>query len=227
MDALEREYAEAWDQMDDNQREQLKAAGINGPEPMSYRTYRPDYHPELLETQTVEPFECEGEESIYLAGLRRLIGELLADPNPRLSIECLSLVSGVCYTGDSMTEIAKRHGVGRAAVSKRCVAWADMLGLEPARAMKRADAREVYRKRTLKQHARNRQPDLFGEVQTVPATAFSGTNIQPAINKLLMLVVRRPLADLPAHELCDLHADLRPVRELIGEVDRLMEKESI
>src|SRR2546429_9389458 len=53
--------------------------------------------------------------------LRRLIGELLAERSARLSLECLALVSGLSFLGDSMTAIARRHGVTRAAVSKRCV----------------------------------------------------------------------------------------------------------
>ena len=52
--------------------------------------------------------------------VRRLLGELLARGNARLTVECLALVSGLAYTGSSMTEIAKRHGITRAAVSKRC-----------------------------------------------------------------------------------------------------------
>lgn len=38
-----------------------------------------------------------------------------------ITAECVALVSGLSYTSSSMTEIAKRHGVIRAAVSKRCV----------------------------------------------------------------------------------------------------------
>lgn len=77
--------------------------------------------------------------------LRRLIGELLADRNARLSLECLALVSGMSFLGDSMVSIARRHGVTRAAVSKRCVELTERLNLLPSRAMRSLTARKAYR----------------------------------------------------------------------------------
>ncbi|MCX6872269.1 MAG: hypothetical protein NTW21_00440 [Verrucomicrobia bacterium] len=53
---------------------------------------------------------------------RHVLGEVLNHSNARLTAECIALVSGLIYSGDSMTAIAKRHGISRAAVSKRCVA---------------------------------------------------------------------------------------------------------
>ena len=43
-----------------------------------------------------------------------------------------------------MTEIAKRHGLTRAAVSKRCVELAQKIGLPPSRAMRSLTARVAY-----------------------------------------------------------------------------------
>jgi hypothetical protein len=77
--------------------------------------------------------------------VRVLIGELLNQDNARLSVECLALVTGLAYDGDSMTAIAKRHSVTRAAVSKRCVDFTHALRLEPYRAMRSLKARESYR----------------------------------------------------------------------------------
>ena len=48
-----------------------------------------------------------------------------------------------------MTEIAKRHGVTRAAVSKRCVELTQALNLKPSRAMRSLLARQSYRKARL------------------------------------------------------------------------------
>jgi DNA-directed RNA polymerase specialized sigma24 family protein len=76
--------------------------------------------------------------------LRRLLGELLNQTNAKLTIECLAVVSGIGFLGDSMTEIAKRHGVTRAAVSKRCVELTEKLGLNPSRAMRALTARASY-----------------------------------------------------------------------------------
>jgi hypothetical protein len=77
--------------------------------------------------------------------LRRLLGELLSTPNAQLSLECLALVSGVGFMGDSMTAIAKRHGVTRAAVSKRCIQLTEQLDMLPSRAMRSLTARATYR----------------------------------------------------------------------------------
>ncbi|MCB1210621.1 MAG: hypothetical protein KDK97_14925 [Verrucomicrobiales bacterium] len=93
------------------------------------------------------PAAVDGEELHDL--LRRLVGELVSQSNARLSLECLALVTGLVYCGDSMTEIAKRHGVTRAAVSKRCVELTQALNLKPSRAMRSLLARQSYRKARL------------------------------------------------------------------------------
>ena len=76
--------------------------------------------------------------------LRRLIGELLAERNARLSLECLALATGFSYLGGTMTDIARRHCVTRAAVSKRCVELIERLNLHPSRAMRSLTARRAY-----------------------------------------------------------------------------------
>ena len=78
--------------------------------------------------------------------LRRLVGEMVMQSNARLSLDCLALVTGLAYDGDSMTEIAKRHDVTRAAVSKRCVELTQSLNLKPSRAMRSLLARQSYHK---------------------------------------------------------------------------------
>ena len=76
--------------------------------------------------------------------LRRVIGELICEDNARLSLVCLALVTGVAFDGSSMSTIAKRHGLTRAAVSKRCVALTDQLHLGRSRAMRSLTARSNY-----------------------------------------------------------------------------------
>jgi hypothetical protein len=83
-------------------------------------------------------------ESVW-ASLRRVLGEILCHDNARLTAECIALVSGLSYTGSSMTEIAERHGISRAAVSKRCVELTELLDLKPSRAMRSLTARKRYR----------------------------------------------------------------------------------
>ena len=77
--------------------------------------------------------------------LRRLLGELMSQSDAKLSMECLSLVTGLTYDGDSMTRIATKYGVTRAAVSKRCVELTQALNLNPSRAMRSLLARKSYR----------------------------------------------------------------------------------
>ena len=91
---------------------------------------------------TPQPADAE---SLHEA-LRRLVGEMLMQSNASLSLDCLALVTGLAYFGDTMTEIAKRHDVTRAAVSKCCVELTQSLNLKPNRAMRSLLARSSYRK---------------------------------------------------------------------------------
>lgn len=68
--------------------------------------------------------------------MRKLVGLMLSDSKPSLGIECLSLVTGIGYQGASMEDIARRHRMTRAAVSRRCNEIADMFGLSGIRAMR-------------------------------------------------------------------------------------------
>ena len=92
--------------------------------------------------------------------MRRMLGELLSHDNARLTVECLALVSGLAYSGSSMTDIARRHGITRAAVSKRCVELTELLDLRPSRAMRTLTARKRYRAARLKRtQSHERPPD--------------------------------------------------------------------
>ena len=90
------------------------------------------------------PATAPDSETVWDA-LRRVLGEILCHDNARLTTECIALVSGLNYSGASMTEIAKRHGITRAAVSKRCVELTELLDLRPSRAMRSLTARKRYR----------------------------------------------------------------------------------
>lgn len=158
--ARDKEYLDAWKNLSPRQRKQLEKAGITGPDAPVYRTHKRDE--ELIlercaaivdELPDASPHTTSDQDTTVVA--RRIIGELLAQDNMRLTAECLALVTGLVYDGNSMTETAKRHGVTRAAVSKRCVEIADALGLPPARAMKRLTARKTYERRARSCHSRN------------------------------------------------------------------------
>ena len=85
--------------------------------------------------------------------LRHLVADLISEDNTRLTLDCLSIALGLrVYSGDSMTLIAKRYGVTRAAVSKRCVDIVERLKLPPSRAMRSETARRIYRNSQLKRY---------------------------------------------------------------------------
>ena len=81
------------------------------------------------------------------------VADLISEDNTRLTLDCLSIALGLrVYSGDSMTLIAKRYGVTRAAVSKRCVDIVERLKLPPSRAMRSETARRIYRNSRTKHH---------------------------------------------------------------------------
>lgn len=99
---------------------------------------------------------AENADEKMLDMLRRLIAEVLSQNNARLTLECLALACGLAtLQGESMTNIAKRHGVSRAAVSKRCVDITEKLNLPPSRSMRSKKAREAYRKAQINTRKRN------------------------------------------------------------------------
>ena len=91
-----------------------------------------------------QPEPTHDTEAIYNA-IRCVVAEILYHNNARLTAECIALVSGLAYDGSSMSDIAKRHGITRAAVSKRCVELTELLDLPPSRAMRSLTARKSYR----------------------------------------------------------------------------------
>ena len=93
-----------------------------------------------------------GDDERIFDALRRIIGELLGENNARLSLECLALVTGVAFDGSSMSDIGRRHGLTRAAVSKRCIALSEQLHLGNSRAMRSLTARANCQAVQIKTH---------------------------------------------------------------------------
>jgi len=168
-----REY-EAWVAgLPPKERARLAAAGLDSPwldnqpashcglamdiadSPFAPATHDPDHDP------SPEPSPAP-EDTLTNEGLwdivRRLIGEILGMQNRSLTVECLAVVSGLSYVGDSMSEIAARHGVTRAAVSKRCVELTERLSLPPSRAMRSLTARKKYRAAQIRSRAKQEFP---------------------------------------------------------------------
>jgi hypothetical protein len=94
--------------------------------------------------------------------LRHFVADLISEGNTRLTVECLAVALGLsAYNGESMTAIANRHGITRAAVSKRCVDIITHLNLPPSRAMRSEKARKIYRKSRTKHHQKKKHEHPF------------------------------------------------------------------
>ncbi len=79
-------------------------------------------------------------------GVTRFAVEVLQRENPRLTVQSFAFAAGLyVLEGKSETEIAKEHGITRAAVSRRVVEITKSLGLPPSRGMKSAQSRTKYR----------------------------------------------------------------------------------
>lgn len=77
--------------------------------------------------------------------LQLLIREIAFGANPQLEAEVIALAVGVILEeGGTQTRIAKKHGVTKAAISKRVLAFVDRTGLPPSEFMKSAKARSTY-----------------------------------------------------------------------------------
>jgi len=97
--------------------------------------------------QPERPAATEDIDERIMDVLRRLLGEVLTQKNARLTLECLAVACGLTtLQGESMTSIAKRHGLSRAAVSKRCVDITEKLNLPPSRSMRSRAARKSYQR---------------------------------------------------------------------------------
>jgi len=105
----------------------------------------PEAEPDSRCAPNTEPHQPIRDTEAAWSTARHVLGEVLNHANARLTAECIALVSGLIYSGDSMTAIAKRHGISRAAVSKRCVELTELLNLRPSRAMRSLTARKSYR----------------------------------------------------------------------------------
>ena len=77
-----------------------------------------------------------------------VLGEIELDEKPELAVQCC--VYAINRNSMSETQIAKRFGVTRAAVSKRIIRYCERLRLPEARGMKKAGVRITYRERQCK-----------------------------------------------------------------------------
>jgi hypothetical protein len=154
---LDAEYGKAYqdwiDSMTSAEREALAAQGLDAPD-LPRRSTGVGLSSDAAEHRAAscldeiaqpDPDPSVSEEDLRICEvIQRLIGELISDRNPLLAIECLAAVSGIGYQGNSLTEIAARHGQTRAAVSKRALELAERLGVKNRRVFRSDRACESY-----------------------------------------------------------------------------------
>ncbi len=104
-----------------------------------------------------QPDEMDDEDvlagrELQLEFIRRLMSYLLTCDNVKMAVECLSLATGICYDGASMTEIAEKHNVSRQYVSDKCTDILSYFQLNPTHHMHCDKSRENYRKSYRKKH---------------------------------------------------------------------------
>jgi hypothetical protein len=231
---LDQEYAKeyaAWlDTLSPQERQQLAALGLDSPE-LPKRSAGIGLSRDAAEQSAASCLEeiaqPEADPSVTEADLRtceviqKLIGELIVDRNPALAVECLALVSGICYQGSSMIGIAKRYGLTRAAVSKRCVELAERLGVKNLRPMKSESAREIYRDRAVEVHRRAGheiagEPHRGAKVETLGSHASRIAGIWTRVKKSDWI------RGANAAELLLARRSLRPAFQVADELERMI-----
>jgi DNA-directed RNA polymerase specialized sigma24 family protein len=157
--ARDKEYLEAWKALSPRQRKQLEKAGITGPDAPVYQTHKPNEEAFIERapepTSTGDDLDGDPSHAEEVATvLRRLMSELLANSRS-LDLDCISLVLQIDYDGASMSEIARRHGITRAAVSKKIGRYAEALQTGIAPGQRQLTTRKRYARRAHNVHYRN------------------------------------------------------------------------
>jgi hypothetical protein len=149
----------------------------------------------------------------------RIISEILGGGNAALTTECLALATGVAYQGASESAIAKKYGITRAAVSKRCIEICERVGVKNHRAMRTDRACRAYataRVESLERQGmtfdperpRRERRDVFGQIATKLAVAFDKLDDW--------------LKHASAAELLLCRRSLRPAFQVADELERLI-----
>jgi hypothetical protein len=90
--------------------------------------------------------KMEGASRATLRLIQKLVLRIVYSAHPALEAECLAVASGIILReGETMTSVARRFGVGKAAISKRAITLTDTLGLPPSTFMRALKDREAYR----------------------------------------------------------------------------------
>jgi hypothetical protein len=237
--AADQEYQQAYTEwiasMTPQERELLAAQGLDSPEIPKQRSAGIGLSCDAAEqsaAQTLDEIaQPDAEEGVTEADLRtceviqKLIGELIVDRNPALAVECLALTTGIAYEGNSMIAIAKRHGLTRAAVSKRCVELAERLGVKNLRPMKSESARQIYRQRAVAVH-REAGREIAGEPHRGAKVETLGSHGSRIAGIWTRLQKSDWIKSASAAELLLARRSLRPVFQVADELAAMIRRKN-
>ena len=161
----EQDYRKWIESLPADERKQAEAAGLDKPMIARHGNGSPErdladsprasHNPDIAALVDHDEEDARTDDNMDEARriLRHLVADIVSEGNTRLTIDCLAIALGLrVYAGDSMTQTAKRYGITRAAVSKRCVDITERLNLPPSRAMRSELARRIYRNSQLKRY---------------------------------------------------------------------------
>jgi hypothetical protein len=226
----DQEYQQAYTEwiasMTPHEREQLAAQGLDAPDlprrsagvGLSRDAAEQSAAQTLDEIAAPDPDEGISPEDLrIMEALQKLIGELVTDRNPALAIECLALTTGIAYEGNSMVGLAKRHGLTRAAVSKRCIELAERIGVKNPRPMKSESTREIYRERAIAVH-REAGREIAGEPHRGAKVETLGSHASRIAGIWTRLQKSDWIKSASAAELLLARRSLRPVFQVADEL---------
>ena len=152
--------------------------------------------------------------------IAKLVSEILAT-DPSITIECLALVTGVGYLGSSESDLARKYGLTRAAVSKKCIELSERLGIKNHRAMRTQQAREVYADRAIEAH-RAAGREVTGETPRAQRVETLGMHSSRAAAVWRRVKKSEWIRYATAAELLLARRSLRPCFEIAHELTALI-----
>jgi hypothetical protein len=120
-----------------------------------------------------------------------------------------------------MIAIAKRHGLTRAAVSKRCIELSERIGVKNPRPMKSESAREIYRDRAIAVH-REAGREIAGEPHRGAKVETIGSHSSRIAGIWTRLQKSDWIKSASAAELLLARRSLRPAFQVADELARLI-----
>lgn len=130
-------------------------------------SYTPDYAEEIDRAEKPAPRGDDAE--LRADTLASFCARIRSCDNPLLVFDAVCYATGVlALDGKSQTELAKAHGVTRAAFSRIATQWCKTFGIKPSRGMKSERARKAYERRARADWERRAALQTRDQIDTKP-----------------------------------------------------------